>query len=395
MKKFFWGAARMFREVIHRNPVPSISLGQIKIDIPTDIGAFFINPTRFGFDIDDKTTPFYSEDTHFLERCYSSETKPDLPILYRQLTGFASHNILPVFSPYLDATDGQIDVVVNSTPYRLPPILHEHGDLSLRAHRSLGRIRTLKDGSDENNRSLRIIDVTESKIICQPAFYFDQIATNIVMDWDSGALGPSTTIRNSIEKPVKGTLTSLRDSVLANTLGVCAMFYNRELKPLIRVRKPNLGALPNGGLHCTVSGVYLFDDEPGRNYHLHVLGKGMVHEIERETKLDEKQFLFLPVAFGRELPRGGKPQLFFIAISLIDDDRFSTLALEAEEADEYTRFAIADEGLHKDEDGRYSYFKKYDPRVFTYEGLACIYICEKFIELNRNELLRRIRDFND
>lgn len=391
MPQFVRGISRVVRDLIRRNKITTLKVPGLTIDLPENIGSFFIAPTRTGFDNNDKSTPFYSEDAGFLTSAYYGEQGDGAGTLYRQIVGFATSRLHSPFSNVLAAADGELKVVVDVAPYRVPAPLAAHGDASVLLHRQLGRIRKLSDGSEENNCSLRIVQIDNNIIRCQRAYYFDQLATNIVMDWDSGHIGRGLTIRNSVEKPQDGLLPAFADSQLANTLGVCAMFYSVNLDPIVRIRKPNLGSIPRGGLHCTVSGVYNFQDKPGRAFHLDVLGRGMVYEIEKETGLSEDQFLFIPVALARELPRGGKPQLFFIAISLVEDERFRMLASNAEEADEYVRFANREEGLTKSDDGNYSYFSKYDSSVFTYEGLACIQFCNDFIDINREEIMHLIK----
>jgi hypothetical protein len=344
-----------------------------------------ITPTRLGHDSNDKSTPFYTEDYQTLKSYYWHSNDEGLNIPYTDLIGFKTSQLLSVFPSHLDGTDGAVTINVAERPYTLPDILKQQGDHALDLYKKLGRIRQLPDGLYENNVSLRITDIKEDTIYCETATYFDQIATNIIMDWDSGLLGSGASIRNNVDIARNGQLLPLAASRLANTLGVCAMFYNRSLEPLVRIRKPNLGALPAGGLHCTVSGVYSFADRRGDAYDLDVLGRGMVAEILRETGLTESEFIFLPVAFGRELPRGGKPQLFYIAISLVDDKDLRMKANRAEEADEYIRFADGGEISPKG-DINYSYFSKYDRSAFTYEGLASLFICDRFIEMNKTQI---------
>lgn len=76
------------------------------------------------------------------------------------------------------------------------------------------------------------------------------------------------------------------------------------------------------------------------------------------------------------VPAAGKPQLFFLAISLVDDGTLREGCLTAKEASEYV---LQDGG---DFFGGLRLPQETDPDLYTYEGWACQILAEDFLSAN-------------
>ena len=177
--------------------------------------------------------------------------------------------------------------------------------------------------------ALRLKSITKDKSgswLCelQRASYFDQVRTNLTLDIP---LNFEDTMRILDLSDVRG-LKSLNDSVMANTIGVSAIWFtqcpNEDKHDRIRFfmmpRKKTTGVFSD--MLGTISGVVeppvndIFDVETLEDYAV----KEIIREFYQETgydkymeqkELTESCFSVIPLAFTRELARGGKPQFFF------------------------------------------------------------------------------------
>lgn len=360
----------------------SLSGPQIKIKFNVD-GPI---ETRSGFDVFDKR-PFYESDpTALYNYYYNYKNTPEHldNILYAEILPLKSNNVngISLESVHID----DITLALEPSSYRIPEKLFKHAEQAIKLFKDMGKIRYLMDISEwENNVSLRINSFSQgNRISCRKATYFDQVATNLTLDWASGSLTDGWhTIRGGIERPEDGLLRALKDSVLANTLGVAVSLYNRELSPIFRVRSDSLASIPKCGLHCTASGVHEVDpyQSPGI-FDFSLLQSGITKEIKHEIGLDEHEYHLFPVVFARELPRGGKPQLFFVAIAKVTDQRIHKAMESADEGYEYIHNPSASQLPINSNIQTSSSF-------FTYEGWACLRFAERFIEANQAYL----RDF--
>ena len=68
----------------------------------------------------------------------------------------------------------------------------------------------------------------------------------------------------------------------------------------------------------------------------------MEEEIARELHTFPDEYELVPLAFARELPRGGKPQLFYLALSKLTEAEIKSRLLEAEERMEFVDWENAD-----------------------------------------------------
>lgn len=147
----------------------------------------------------------------------------------------------------------------------------------------------------------------------QRASYFDQAKSNLIMDFDRGAPGKNMSLRQ-LQSSTNGSLPTLSDHSLANTLGAAVMVYywsEENWVPYLVRRAVKVGVFP-GGVHCTASGAVGWQND-GQGLTFDSLCTAAIRkELKEEVGLVANDFYELcPIAFCRELARGGKPQLFF------------------------------------------------------------------------------------
>ncbi|MBB4123946.1 hypothetical protein [Martelella radicis] len=318
---------------------------------------------------------------------YAGSYERRTELLYADLFSFYSDEILPISRRSININSVRISF--SSIPYRLPPSLKYHSETSIDFFIKLKKIKwDFENNEWENNTSIRLEEFSEDgTFYCEPVRYFDQVATNLTVDWASGKLpNRATTIRSEIERPQNGLLPPLSQSLLANNLGTAIMFYNRDLtRTLVRLRSDNLASIAQKALHCTVSGV--LEMPPGCKAGEHKFDfflYGTRQEIKMETNLDPDQYLLFPICIARELPRAGKPQLFFVAINLIDDDEFERECRNAKEKNEY----LPSEKVTLIEDLSQSKFSP--PDMYTYEGWASQILAENFLIANESIIRERL-----
>lgn len=383
MKKYIAISRNWIDRFLKANETLGVSLLITRVNIP--VPQRNRTPrTRAGSDKTDKA-PFYESRFEQLAATYyaydNSQEFKNL-LLYTEVIPLVSGNLYPIDTPAKNIADISVRIAPNN--YRLPSQLRPHADLAVSLFQQMGKInRDPATGEWENNTALSVRSFGENQMECRFARYFDQVATNLTLDWDSGKLPPGAhSLRAGLEKPQDGKLPKLSESVLANTLGTAVMVYNKRMQPLLRVRNPSMASIGFQGLHCSVSGVLELPDgtEPGE-YGFDVFLHGTHKEIKDELGLLPHQYQLYPVAFARELPRGGKPQLFWIAIADVDDDTLKDAAAHAREGNEFVFHDFAD--VFKDlpkEDQNFS-------SKFTYEGLACLIFSEIFLDANKKMLL--------
>lgn len=193
--------------------------------------------------------------------------------------------------------------------------------------------------------SLRQVGPNHYVCVLEKTSYFIQMRTNLSMDRFIEYKRRRTTIRTielenrqantSLQSPK--CLTSLEDSMLANVIGVSAIwclgdiadpkFYLMPRNKKVGVYKNQLG-MPSGDIECPQNNNFCFRDtslldylkweiarefaeETGiadeeKNYELYSIPINK-DKIRLRTKLE-----IIPLAFVRELLRGGKPQMFFL-----------------------------------------------------------------------------------
>jgi len=280
----------------------------------------------------------------------------------------------------------ELEVIFIDAKFTPPDYLIEHSIKAVELFKALKKIRVNEESGEwQNDYSIRItkLDITANKIYIQPATYFDQIATNLTLDWASGVLGEdeSLTIRNHYEKNHNGLLPPLESSILANTLGVAVIVVNPNTKEVLIPIRGNEQAIMNEGIgkfHCSASGVFAWDESDNikKTLSFDFFSQGMEKEIEREIGLKPEQYNLIPLAFTRELVRGGKPQLFFIAETLFDIKTIKSAMKMAEESWEFIDINDINEN-----NPMYEYMASplsAPQEMFTYEGWMALKIAKAY-----------------
>jgi len=387
MKAVIGNLKRFFERFKKENQTIQISIPIIGVTANIPLSeAGILQATRKGIDKNDIKTPFVQ-----------SATK-DLIIFYEQYKNSKEYKFSR--SPYAETiplkqdNDGfhygvNVEDFIISTinaQYRPPIFLMKHYNEAINLFKSLNKIRKDKDNKWENNSCIRISEWNSDTktITIQPATYFDQVGTNLSIDWASGLIDDdnASTIRNTIESNENGMLPRLKNSILANTLGVAVVLINKETKEvLIPIRGSEQAIMSDGKgkFHCSASGVFELDDFPikGEKLTFDIFMQGMKKEIKEEIGLSTDSYKLIPLAFTRELARGGKPQLFFIAETKLDIKSIKSSMINAINAWEF----INENDLPND-----SQLKKYlnapleaPQELFTYEGWMALRIASAYI----------------
>jgi len=184
-----------------------------------------------------------------------------------------------------------------------------------------------------NDPSLRIKSLTQASdgtFTCQLqlATYYDQIRTNLTIDYLLDGLQEDT--MRARDMGSGNTLVPFGKSILANTIGASAIWVmnqpaslkNRAKKYFYLLPRKNKTGIFNGMLG-TVSGVVKAPTGnvfPTASLEEYVAGE-IRREFYEETGIDillnkgiiqESDIEVIPLAFVRDLIRGGKPQFFYL-----------------------------------------------------------------------------------
>lgn len=171
--------------------------------------------------------------------------------------------------------------------------------------------------------TVRISHFDNAEIEVALSTYLDQLATNLAPELIFPDHGKSL---RTLDTSKSGTPSPLRESILANTIGVAGIFVDKFGTPLIRYRnyagsRSEVLAVMPMGWHVGTSGALkwqdLFidgvDEVLTGEMLLQGLERGLLRELSEEAfKLQVAGRLSCRLyAFARELPRAGKPQFFF------------------------------------------------------------------------------------
>lgn len=190
---------------------------------------------------------------------------------------------------------------------------------------------------------LRVADLVEPsqmddvrKLVLQRTTYFDAVKTNFTLDYPLRALKVRLTKHGANEfcKDLREfeasygngggeyKLKPFKDSVLANLIGVaCILYLTEEQKVVISERKRDQAIfedMPGPSSSGTVK--FPMTKHPVRRLKniLNYLEDEMLREIAEEINLPAARIdNLVPLAFCRELIRGGLPQFFFLGESTI------------------------------------------------------------------------------
>jgi len=165
----------------------------------------------------------------------------------------------------------------------------------------------------------------------QRAKYSDQVRTNLTLDFPMDSVIEET--MRTLDLDDGNTLRPFDTSILANTIGVSAIWIMRKTSNLNRRGKNLYFMMPRrnntgvyNGMLGTISGVVL---APESNvFNVDFLEDYLESEIRREfyeesginNLIDSRDIIsdnirIIPLAFVRDLTRGGKPQFFFLILT--------------------------------------------------------------------------------
>ena len=378
MKAVIGSLKRFWNRYKEENPTIQLSVpivGGFAANIPISSDKGKIKKTRSGINYKDEKSTFVESNTDSLIKFYY---KYELEKEYKFCRSPYAETV-----PLRQGAQGfsyghdvdELSIIFINAQFTPPDYLAKHAEQSIEFFKQLNKIRVDSVSNEwQNDYSIRItnFDVKDKKIYIHPATYFDQISTNLTLDWASGLLGDDDfTIRNHYEKNHNGCLPPLKSSVLANTLGVAVMLVNPKTKEvLIPIRGNEQAIMDNGTgkFHCSASGVFAWDQGQSipSNLSFEFFSSGMEKEIESEIGLKRTDYNLIPLAFSRELVRGGKPQLFFIAETDLDIGSIQSNMKMAEESWEFMDIESISEG-----NAMYDYINaplSAPQEMFTYEG---------------------------
>lgn len=338
---------------------------------------------RHGLDPDDPAPLYSMEPTRLRLWFQGYATTPEFQhqMLYGETVALSGDGMRPI------TVDGAVDIAdlrveIAAVPYELPVALEPHRDAMLDYFKRAGKLRRIGD-TWENNRTARLasFDPATARMVLQEASYFDQIATNLSVDTDSGHLPPGVlSIRRNFEPPRDGRLVSLAESALANTLGVAGVLFARDGQALMRERSQWLGSINQPRVHCSVSGVYELPlgSRRGETHGYDLLRYGIELEIRQELNLEPGEYSLHPIALSRELPRHGKPQLFF---AIFCDIPALELVDRLNRAEERHEFLNDPNLMFRVDEARYQTYDR-----FTYEGWAALRLASQFVKANADRV---------
>lgn len=255
------------------------------------------------------------------------ETKKLCTIMipYKELVNF-------IEKPY---TKIRISELTIPTEYTLPAELQNATDYIL--HDVLKKKPSTTDDFHPSMMSFEKESEDHYKCSFEKASYFKQIRTNLSLDRpiDMPRCGETTLRKIELSGSNGMRLPSLRKSVLANVVGVSAIwcmgdagnrkFYLLPRKGNVGVYEKKLG-MPSGDADCPSHDRFQSDSL------IEFLKAEMLREFAEETGIGDigmKQYVYshpvdvtkisyytkieiIPLAFLREMLRGGKPQMFFL-----------------------------------------------------------------------------------
>ncbi|MBN1259290.1 MAG: hypothetical protein JXB35_01290 [Anaerolineae bacterium] len=201
--------------------------------------------------------------------------------------------------------------------------------------------------------SLQKIDNDHYRCRLERANYFDQVRTNLTLDYPLQTY-PETTLRTR-DLDSDNNLKPFEESALVNSIGVSAVVYyessDGQKHFFMKVRRETQGVFEKA--FGTVSGAAEWihgADIPELRY---FATREVLREFRRETGFeDDNEFIefIAPLALTRELIRGGKPQFFFL-IKIKDPFAVDTTVPFSE------RFGKSEEGAQEFKEKKLSFSK--------------------------------------
>lgn len=368
-----------------------------------------------------------SRDPKLFTRWYNSSKylNYNIPFLLDQ---YKDENVVAPFVPYSEIfswlgeswskTLTNIDttqVLMKPGSFRVSAPIQELGSFQSEALEEF----TKDDKASFNGHAVRLASVSndgEGHVLnVQRTRYFEQVKSNLVMDWlgtHSLAKAGLLTLRAYFTAQFSRRLPPLDDPRMANSVGVSAIVYYRrkngseydetqlipylprrvKLKPLGKEEKV-VAVFDTGAFHCTASGVAELVGANSSPQGINLMSladtfsKDMYRELEEEVGIrpDDIEVL-IPLAATREFLRGGKPQIFFGAITHLSESELVQRRLNALEKmklrlgtkDPTAKIEIEDEHfIYTDQNELESEILQ---RGLSLEAVANLHYAEKFVK---------------
>lgn len=174
-----------------------------------------------------------------------------------------------------------------------------------------------------NGQLLRLSDVQCKRVglelSVQPVFYEDYCRTNLILDAKQGGINRS--IRETVQ--ASHQLEALSDSRFANPIGINFLLFTSDGRAILPKRSQRV-IIRAGQLSPSFSGVVDYTDAAAKKMKGSILFREGFEEINLlEPHIVEDSVRFLGIT--RELVRGGKPEIFFSARTLLTLENLRTM----------------------------------------------------------------------
>ena len=247
---------------------------------------------------------------------------------------------------------------------------------------------------DSNTVRLNGFKSTENEIILeiQKSKYSDQVQSHLVLDWENKALKDigNNTLRGILISKYGHKLPPLNSTLLSNSIGISCIIYYRKgnnLLPYLPFRNKSIfrkkrdePAVYEGIYHCSSSGVLEWKEDIDK---IDDITEEMYREIKEEIGLNKKDIISLkPIALTRELLRAGKPQIFFIGFTNLNEAQLIERREKAVNISKNNAEKVEIKNKHlKIEDGNVNIKNT----VISLETIGNLYYCERYFEKNGRE----------
>ena len=228
----------------------------------------------------------------------------------------------------------------NISPYKMSEEIRllTEGNLSSYREENSGT----KDDPILRIASLKQLEKYKYTCKLESSSYYNQVRTNLTLDYllnDPSKKYHGETLR-SLDLSEDGILVDFNKSRMVNSIGVSAVLYYHDpdfgktaffLKPRKGARveaknkKPEIGVGVFQNMLGIISGVVKIPNSGNISDIVQYIESEIYDELKEEAGYtrDQKILMIKPLAFVRELARGGKPQFFFlIEVPYIKDSDF-------------------------------------------------------------------------
>lgn len=202
---------------------------------------------------------------------------------------------------------------------------------SIDAYVASTKARIEQDRRLWDGKVIRLAALQSNEARIQPASYFDSLATNFAMD--NVPSGRAESLRQFSQR--RGSLGDLHSSPLVNHIGVVCMVETADGMIVAQHRSKDVALRPRS-TSASVSGVLHWDDiarlPHASGVRLDSMLQGALREAEEELGTDLHDCRYLGLI--REFQRGGKPELYFFAKSLLSFHQIETCWRKAKDRSE-------------------------------------------------------------